>query len=107
MASTRAADAPPFALRAAHLGHVPDELLAHRSCDLFVERVPVRLATTTVATVKERVTGLVVTHRDPSPHAPRRRRTPIAPPPVEPAASRNRRQPGRAGRTAPRLRRTS
>ncbi len=83
MESTRQADAPPCALRAAqlrdveaiasvwyagwresHLGHVPDELLAHRSRDLFVERVPVRLATTTVATVEERVTGLVVTHRD-------------------------------------------
>jgi len=37
--------------RDGHLGHVPDELHAHRGLDAFVARVPPRLATTTVAEV--------------------------------------------------------
>jgi GNAT superfamily N-acetyltransferase len=50
--------------REAHLGHVPDALIAHRSPDQFRERVPVMLARTTVATVNGQVAGMVVTHDD-------------------------------------------
>ncbi|GAA2722456.1 GNAT family N-acetyltransferase [Cellulomonas aerilata] len=47
-----------------HLGHVPAELPQHRELDHLLGRVPVRLATTTVATVDGVVVGFVVTHRD-------------------------------------------
>ena len=47
--------------REAHLGHVPDALLAHRSPAHFHERIPAIVPTTTVATVNGEVAGLVVT----------------------------------------------
>jgi len=50
--------------RESHIGHVPDALLAHRSPHHFRERVSGILATTTVATVGDRVVGLVVTAQD-------------------------------------------
>lgn len=50
--------------REAHLGHVPDALLAHRSEETFRRRIPVILDTTTVATVDHRVVGVVVTAAD-------------------------------------------
>lgn len=48
----------------AHLGHVPDALLTHRSEATFRERIPEILGATTVATVDRRVVGLVVTAHD-------------------------------------------
>lgn len=50
--------------REAHLGHVPDALLAHRRPEHFRERVLDILGTTTVATVDNDVAGLVVTAAD-------------------------------------------
>jgi GNAT superfamily N-acetyltransferase len=50
--------------REAHLGHVPDALLAHRSEQTFRARLPEILGTTTVAAVDRRVVGLVVTAAD-------------------------------------------
>lgn len=50
--------------REAHLGHLPEALLAHRSRRQFRERVPQILATTTVACADGQVAGLVVTTRD-------------------------------------------
>jgi GNAT superfamily N-acetyltransferase len=50
--------------REAHLGHVPDALLAHRSQATFRERIPEILATTSVVTIDHRVVGLVVTATD-------------------------------------------
>jgi GNAT superfamily N-acetyltransferase len=50
--------------REAHLGLVPDALLAHRSEETFRERIPEILDTTTVATIDHRVVGLVVTAYD-------------------------------------------
>lgn len=50
--------------REAHLGHVPDALLAHRSEQTFRARIPAIVGTTTVATVDRRVIGLVVTADD-------------------------------------------
>jgi GNAT superfamily N-acetyltransferase len=50
--------------REAHLGHVPDALLAHRSEQTFRDRIPEILGATTVATVDHRVVGLVVTADD-------------------------------------------
>jgi ribosomal protein S18 acetylase RimI-like enzyme len=47
-----------------HLGHVPAELLAHRGLEDLRRRVPLRLGTTTVATVDGVVVGFVVTHGD-------------------------------------------
>jgi GNAT superfamily N-acetyltransferase len=47
-----------------HLGNVPDELPRHRGLEDLRRQVPVRLATTTVATVGEDVVGFVVTHDD-------------------------------------------
>lgn len=50
--------------REAHLGHVPDALLAHRSEETFRQRVPGMIGATTVAAVGHRVVGLVVTADD-------------------------------------------
>jgi GNAT superfamily N-acetyltransferase len=50
--------------RDGHLGYVPDELSAHRHPVDFAERVPARLAQTTVATVASRVVGFVTVHED-------------------------------------------
>lgn len=50
--------------REAHLGHVPEALVAHRSPETFRDRVPEILPTTTVATVGNEVVGLVVTTGD-------------------------------------------
>jgi ribosomal protein S18 acetylase RimI-like enzyme len=50
--------------RDGHLGHVPTTLLRHRRLVDLRERVPVRLATTTVATIDSAVIGFVVTHAD-------------------------------------------
>lgn len=50
--------------RDAHLGHVPDALLAHRGEATFRQRIPEILDTTTVATVDQRVVGVVVTADD-------------------------------------------
>jgi GNAT superfamily N-acetyltransferase len=50
--------------REAHIGHVPDALLAHRSEQTFRARIPKILDTTTVATIDQRVVGLVVTADD-------------------------------------------
>jgi len=50
--------------REAHVGHVPTALLAHRSPQSFRTRVPEILAATAVATVDDRVVGLVVTADD-------------------------------------------
>lgn len=46
--------------REAHLGQVPDALLAHRSPQAFRQRIPEILDNTTVATVDDRPVGLVV-----------------------------------------------
>nr|WP_084741825.1 GNAT family N-acetyltransferase [Cryptosporangium aurantiacum] len=48
----------------AHLGRVPDALLAHRTFEDLVRRVPIRLDVTTVATVDEQVVGFAVAHDD-------------------------------------------
>ena len=50
--------------REAHLGHVPESLLAHRSEATFRARVPEILGVTTVAEVDQRVVGLVVPVED-------------------------------------------
>lgn len=50
--------------REAHLGHVPDALLVHRSVETFRHRIPEILGATTVAIVDHRVVGLVVTADD-------------------------------------------
>lgn len=50
--------------RDAHLGRVPSSLLAHRQLGDLRVRVPVRLDTTSVASVGSRVAGFVVTHLD-------------------------------------------
>jgi ribosomal protein S18 acetylase RimI-like enzyme len=50
--------------REAHLGHLPEALLAHRSPQQFRDRLPDILATTTVATIGGQVAGLVVTTSD-------------------------------------------
>ena len=47
-----------------HLGHVPDELLPHRTHRHFLERVPPRIPGTTVATLDGRVVGFVTIHDD-------------------------------------------
>jgi ribosomal protein S18 acetylase RimI-like enzyme len=48
----------------AHIGRVPQELLAHRDARSFRQRVPIRLATTTVAVADGVLAGFVVTHND-------------------------------------------
>jgi GNAT superfamily N-acetyltransferase len=50
--------------REAHLGHVPDALLAHRTPDTFRARAQVNLRLTTVATVGGVVAGIVVVRDD-------------------------------------------
>jgi ribosomal protein S18 acetylase RimI-like enzyme len=50
--------------RDGHLGHVPAALLDHRHLRHFQERVPARLATTTVATLDGRIVGFVTTDAD-------------------------------------------
>jgi GNAT superfamily N-acetyltransferase len=50
--------------RDGHLGHVPDQLHAHRRFMDFLQRVPGRLATTTVAAIDGRVVGFVTVHGD-------------------------------------------
>jgi ribosomal protein S18 acetylase RimI-like enzyme len=47
-----------------HFGNVPDELPRHRGFEDLRGRVPLRLATTTVASVDGVVVGFVVTHDD-------------------------------------------
>lgn len=47
-----------------HLGHVPEALHAHRRLADFRQRVPPRLATTTVATLDSRLVGFVTVHDD-------------------------------------------
>ncbi|GAA3396789.1 hypothetical protein GCM10020369_74690 [Cryptosporangium minutisporangium] len=48
----------------AHLGRVPDALLAHRTFEDLVRRVPIRLDVTTVAEVKDEVVGFTVVYGD-------------------------------------------
>jgi len=51
--------------RDAHVGHVPEPLLAHRGLEAFRARVPSRLADTTVAVADDgRVLGFVAVHGD-------------------------------------------
>ena len=45
--------------RDGHLGHVPEELHAHRGLDAFLERVPPRLPMTTVAEVAGAIAGFI------------------------------------------------
>jgi ribosomal protein S18 acetylase RimI-like enzyme len=52
------------AWRDGHLGHVPDALLPHRTPAHFRDRVPTRLAATTVATLAGEVIGFVTVHDD-------------------------------------------
>jgi ribosomal protein S18 acetylase RimI-like enzyme len=47
-----------------HLGHVPEAFHPHRRLDDFRQRVPGRLARTTVATIDSRVVGFVTLHDD-------------------------------------------
>ena len=47
-----------------HLGHVPEELLPHRTLRHFLQRVPPRIPGTTVATLDGRVVGFVTIHDD-------------------------------------------
>src|SRR5687768_970380 len=47
-----------------HLGHVPESLAEHRRLDDFRQRVPSRLAGTTVATQGSDVVGFVTVHDD-------------------------------------------
>ncbi|WP_354701434.1 acetyltransferase [Paraconexibacter sp. AEG42_29] len=47
-----------------HAGHVPPELHDHRGLDTFRDRVPPRLATTTVAVVEGEVAGFATLHAD-------------------------------------------
>jgi ribosomal protein S18 acetylase RimI-like enzyme len=53
-----------LAWRDGHLGHVPPELLPHRSLVHFRPRVPPRLPSTTVATSGDVVIGFVTLHDD-------------------------------------------
>jgi GNAT superfamily N-acetyltransferase len=50
--------------RDGHLGHVPEALLAHRELASFLRRVPERLASTTLATLGERIVGFVTVCED-------------------------------------------
>jgi GNAT superfamily N-acetyltransferase len=50
--------------RDGHLGHVPADLLSHRGQGDFRQRVPARLAHTTVATIDSRVVGFATVHDD-------------------------------------------
>jgi ribosomal protein S18 acetylase RimI-like enzyme len=50
--------------RDGHLGHVPEALLAHRDLASFLRRVPERLASTTLATLGERIVGFVTVRHD-------------------------------------------
>jgi ribosomal protein S18 acetylase RimI-like enzyme len=52
------------AWRDGHVGHVPDALLPHRRPEHFRERVPPRIAGTTVAVVASRIVGFVTVHDD-------------------------------------------
>ena len=52
------------AWRDGHLGHVPEALLPYRRLDDFRQRVPPRLARTTVATIDSRVVGFVIVRED-------------------------------------------
>jgi len=47
-----------------HLGHVPEAIQEHRRLEHFRERVPPRLAQTTVATIESHVVGFVTVHDD-------------------------------------------
>jgi len=47
-----------------HLGHVPEALHAHRRLEDFQQRVPPRLATTTVATLGSDILGFVTVQDD-------------------------------------------
>src|SRR5215831_9998681 len=47
-----------------HLGHVPEALHAHRGLESFRQRVPPRLATTTVATLRSEIVGFVTVQDD-------------------------------------------
>jgi ribosomal protein S18 acetylase RimI-like enzyme len=47
-----------------HLGHVPDELVAHRSLGHFLQLVPSRITATTVAIRDGAVVGFVTVHDD-------------------------------------------
>lgn len=46
--------------RDGHLGHTSDELLPHRTVEAFLERVPERLADTTVMVVDGEIAGFVM-----------------------------------------------
>ena len=51
--------------RDGHLGHVPEALLPHRAgLESFRQRVPERIALTTVATLESMVIGFVSVHAD-------------------------------------------
>jgi GNAT superfamily N-acetyltransferase len=56
--------ARPSAQIAVHLGHVPDQLLAHRRLADFRRRVPSRLATTTIAETGGHLVGFVTVRND-------------------------------------------
>ncbi|HEY1906628.1 MAG TPA: GNAT family N-acetyltransferase, partial [Myxococcaceae bacterium] len=47
-----------------HLGHVPEALLAHRRPVDFLQRLPPRIPTTTVAIAGEKIVGFVTVHDD-------------------------------------------
>ncbi len=47
-----------------HLGHVPDELVPHRSFESFERRAPLRIGDTTVAEVDGEVAGFVMVVHD-------------------------------------------
>jgi ribosomal protein S18 acetylase RimI-like enzyme len=47
-----------------HRGHVPEALLPFRELEHFRERVPARIARTTVAALDSRVVGFVTVHDD-------------------------------------------
>lgn len=50
--------------REAHLGQLPEALLTHRSEQTFRDRIPEIISACTVATVDDRVVGIVVTADD-------------------------------------------
>ncbi len=50
--------------RDGHLGHVPDELLLHRTEESFRHRLPTRIPSTTVALRHRRPVGFVIVHAD-------------------------------------------
>ena len=50
--------------RDGHVGHVPDALLPHRGLESFRQRLPARIAESTVATIGGRIVGFVTVRED-------------------------------------------